>query len=359
MSVKAILTEQQKSYTKAEEDLLLATKQNTLTFDDLPTSGSVNPVKSDGIFKSRVPMNGMGKNLLDNWYFVGGGSQLGDGVFPINQRGQTQYSGSGKHFDRWGFGAAGGALELLASGVKITVTSGSQSFAQTLSMPNAALYGRTVTVSALTTGGDLYYETGTLPVSAPSSTTTYISKTIPNAGSLSVLYAASTSRFTVGIANSSSSSQSVTIAAMKLEFGTEQTLCHQANGAWVLNEIPDYGEELRKCQRYMIALTPMTDTYGFIGFALGNNNAALGADAIISLPTTMIKGSPTVSISGDWILYDRTVGTSLTITSMDYLRLTQNALCVIVKASGVVSGRMYEVMTDNDSTAKLIISCET
>ena len=26
------------------------------------------------------------RNLLDNAYFVGGGSQLGDGVFPINQR---------------------------------------------------------------------------------------------------------------------------------------------------------------------------------------------------------------------------------------------------------------------------------
>ena len=32
MSVNGILTGQQKSYTKAEEDALLATKQNTLTF---------------------------------------------------------------------------------------------------------------------------------------------------------------------------------------------------------------------------------------------------------------------------------------------------------------------------------------
>ena len=39
--------------------------------------------------------------------------------------------------------------------------------------------------------------------------------------------------------------------SVKLELGTQQTLAHQdANGAWVLNEIPDYGEQLRKCQRY-------------------------------------------------------------------------------------------------------------
>lgn len=49
MSVKAILTEQQKSYTKAEEDALLATKQNTLTFDTTPTASSTNPVTSGGI----------------------------------------------------------------------------------------------------------------------------------------------------------------------------------------------------------------------------------------------------------------------------------------------------------------------
>lgn len=34
------------------------------------------------------------RNLLDNWYFVGGGSQQGGGQFPINQRGETSYSTS-------------------------------------------------------------------------------------------------------------------------------------------------------------------------------------------------------------------------------------------------------------------------
>jgi hypothetical protein len=43
----------------------------------------------------------------------------------------------------------------------------------------------------------------------------------------------------------------MTVKAVKLELGSVQTLAHQdANGAWVLNEIPDYGEQLRRCQRY-------------------------------------------------------------------------------------------------------------
>lgn len=42
-----------------------------------------------------------------------------------------------------------------------------------------------------------------------------------------------------------------TVKAVKLELGSVQTLAHQdANGAWVLNEIPDHGEQLRRCQRY-------------------------------------------------------------------------------------------------------------
>ena len=38
----------------------------------------------------------------------------------------------------------------------------------------------------------------------------------------------------------------------KLELGSVQTLAHQdSSGAWVLNEIPDYAEQLRRCQRYL------------------------------------------------------------------------------------------------------------
>ena len=41
-----------------------------------------------------------------------------------------------------------------------------------------------------------------------------------------------------------------TISAVKIELGDQQTLAHQENGVWVLNEIPNYGEQLARCQRY-------------------------------------------------------------------------------------------------------------
>lgn len=39
-------------YTKAEIDVLLAQKQNVLTFDSVPTENSSNPVTSDGIYEA-------------------------------------------------------------------------------------------------------------------------------------------------------------------------------------------------------------------------------------------------------------------------------------------------------------------
>ena len=41
-----------------------------------------------------------------------------------------------------------------------------------------------------------------------------------------------------------------TVHAAKIELGSTQTLAHQEGDRWVLNEIPDYGEQLRRCQRY-------------------------------------------------------------------------------------------------------------
>lgn len=43
------------------------------------------------------------------------------------------------------------------------------------------------------------------------------------------------------------------IKAAKLELGPTQTLAHREGDKWVLNEIPDYGEQLRRCQRYCFA----------------------------------------------------------------------------------------------------------
>lgn len=47
-----------------------------------------------------------------------------------------------------------------------------------------------------------------------------------------------------------SRTDNVKVRAVGLELGTQQTLAHKEYGVWVLNEIPDYWEQLRRCQRY-------------------------------------------------------------------------------------------------------------
>ena len=56
-----------------------------------------------------------------------------------------------------------------------------------------------------------------------------------------------------------SSGGSATIQAIKVEYGTQQTLAHLEGNTWVLNEMPDYNEELIKCETNQTA--PLTDTY--------------------------------------------------------------------------------------------------
>lgn len=85
------------------------------------------------------------------------------------------------------------------------------------------------------------------------------------------------------------------ILAIKLELGTTQTLAHKENGVWVLNEIPDYGEQLRRCQRYYYqtwtGASPKTDK-GYIGFNAGTNNST---PDVFRPPVTM-RTTPSVTV---------------------------------------------------------------
>ena len=154
--------------------------------ENISISGSVIATKA-------FPCN---PNLLDNWYFGN----------PVNQRGASgTISRLGYFFDRWKL--VSGSVAINSGGIVLNGT-----IAQVLEY--AA--GQTVTATVLTPDG----VTDVTPV-----------------------YDDETKTFTV-------TTQGKTIRAVKLELGTQQTLAHQENGAWGLNEIPDYGVQLRRCQRY-------------------------------------------------------------------------------------------------------------
>lgn len=167
-------------------------------------------------------------NLLDNWYFGN----------PVNQRGQTSYSANGYTIDRWhtGHNTSYGTLTIDKTIGCVTLShaddGGFVDFVQYLENPPTEI----VTLSVLMLSGNLYSATGTLGNISLDADEIYI-----RSGELnSVVLRCKTGK-------------TISMIAAKLELGSQQTLAHQdADGNWVLNEIPDYGEQLRRCQRYSV-----------------------------------------------------------------------------------------------------------
>ena len=171
-------------------------------------------------------------NLLDNWYFRYGeainNNYTNNNTFPINQRGQRSYSTTNAYsIDRW------------------KLTSGSVSIGQYGITLNGTIVqilensiGQAVTCTALL------------------SDNTIISPT----------YDDTTKTLTITATNK-------TIIAVKLEIGSEQTLVHSENNTWVLNEIPDYAEQLAKCQRFLW-VPDSSARYSIYGFGIANSTTS-------------------------------------------------------------------------------------
>ena len=172
-------------------------------------------------------------NLLDNWYFA----------YPVNQRNVSgTIDAVGYFLDRWKL--VSGSVTIGSNGITLNGT-----IAQILE----TAVGTDVTASALTTEG--------VAVASYDNN----SKTISLTGT------------------------GQTFVAAKLELCSTQTLAHQENGVWVLNEIPNYGEQLARCQRYfcrMYCKCPPKNS----GAASENQNGGF-----ISFPVTM-RTNPTGSL---------------------------------------------------------------
>ena len=192
------------------------------------------------------------ENLLDNWYFVGGGSQQGGGQFPINQRRQTSYTGTaGYGIDRWTV-TKNTSLGIIQNGITLSDASstGTVSLIQYVN-PISKYYGKTVTFSALIESYVLYSVTASI---SEGFINTFIP--VPAIGNMLIGNASSNGCLYVRFgANSFPSGQSATILAAKLELGTRSTLARLVDGKWVLNDPPpNFQQELAKCQRYLVPL---------------------------------------------------------------------------------------------------------
>ena len=219
---------------------------------EVSDAGHVHPTDT-----SRAPVYGLGHNLLDNWYFVGGGSQQGGGKLPINQRGMTTYTGNGYHLDRW-INYNNPTLTVAANGVTVSA-SNAAGYANLMrqSIADPAKYrGVTLTASAMIedSTADVYLtiNDGVAHASGRSVAGTNLLKVTWTVGDSASALSVNMHNWTAG------ANPSFRLIAAKLEIGTEQTLAHQEGGSWVLNEIPNYEAELLKCQT---STADSTDNY--------------------------------------------------------------------------------------------------
>lgn len=156
------------------------------------------------------------------------------------------YTGAGYGIDRWSiiYNPNNAAILIDNTGIKLAETA-PIIWAQSLPAELSSYYnGKIVTLSALLSDGNLIALTTEFPISGQSQQA--------SASGISI-YIISAAQSADGYAKFGVifGAENASIIAAKLELGSQQTLAHQdADGNWVLNEIPDYGEQLARCQRY-------------------------------------------------------------------------------------------------------------
>lgn len=271
-----------------------------------PYTAGENISISGSVIATKVqPCN---RNLLDNWYFGN----------PVNQRDVSgTISSAGYFLDRWKL--VNGSVTISADGITLNGT-----MQQVL---ETAPVG-TVTASAMTQAG--------------------VGEVVPT-------YDSASKTVTV-------TADGKKLVAVKLEIGPQQTLAHQEDGVWVLNEIPDYGEELTKCMRYLQVLAAPYDTSGN-GVAIGyaNNTVDLWVPIPLAVPMR-ISPTPAIHTGGAALLkVGKTSGSPKDVTRVTggWAMQTGGACSMrslIFTSSGLTAGETYALFMRQG--AQIVLSAE-
>lgn len=203
-------------------------KYNTLSWTEAGTTDKAYPVIGYSGQDPLIAVNGTN-------YIVGKSAQV------------PGYCTTGYTVDRWKFTTDGGNVAISNGYLDIYSPKQYGSYLEQKIDPELAkaLAGKTVTFSVLAADGDTAFSTNMNKngsyvdsFTIKPNTVSYKTWTFPT-DSTDILF-----NFAGNAAGH------VRPIAVKLELGSTQTLAHKENEKWVLNEIPDFGEQLRRCQRY-------------------------------------------------------------------------------------------------------------
>lgn len=269
-------------------------------------------------------------NLQDNWYFGN----------PVNQRGQTSYTGLGYGIDRWM--SAGNSLTVLVQNNCLKLVSPTENYQGFFHrLEPKSLLGKEVTFSVLArriaqgeshpyitvmTGNNNFSGWDEIKAGNEyqlSFCTVTLSKEEPSEGFFAVDI--------VGMIGSQ-----VEILASKLELGSQQTLAHKEYGEWVQNEIPKFGDQLAECQRYAVRIGN-AGAYQILGTGVAPN--ANICALVVPLPVEM-RTTPVATLNGR-IALTNAAGVNIYCTNVTVSSLGVGAIELACTASGLSPSAAY------------------
>ena len=234
------------------------------------------------------------------WITIGGTQYLVSAPSDSVVRG---YVGAGYTVDRWKLVESAHVVTIEAGSITLRKPANTADFVYAQYFEGATLEflrGKTATISVMDSNGNVYSKTLLIPASGMfDSDNLYIGDNW-----WIDLIVLPSGDFYIRFVSITKAETTLGIQAAKLELGSQQTLAHQdADGNWVLNEVPDYGEQLRRCQRYFVRINNVyasgqvaSNNTSFVDFAMPvplrtnpvltvRSKGALSSDGIIIAPS--------------------------------------------------------------------------
>lgn len=288
-------------------------------------------------------------NLFDNAYFLR----------PVNQRGETSYNDTFVYtVDRW---QTGEHMQVDVGAGGITLTGNSNITQSYLFQRIERLFVAQYTISIL-------FEGNTSIVALTNNATdrgiVQIASTESDAGLLSLTW-----RQDVEVDQSQGYFRincpgRAKILAAKLELGPTQTLAHKEGDKWVLNEVPDYGEQLRRCQRYQFEVFDRTFAgQGYLAQVKAIDSTQ--AYGVLPTPVTMREdGIPALVTDcsaanpyGAFGIYSTGYSSGIgMIAGLSLFSKVQNGVILRAVGSNFVAGNDYQIWVDNQNAHQFLLN---
>ena len=254
-------------------------------------------------------------NLLDNPWFT------------VNQRGQTTYSTANAYtVDRWKFDDPYMTLDVNDDGT-ITLAEtvdGDRDISQYFEDDIlASLLNKTLTASILFQDGQLFSITFNVPSTV---LTTWFNLDIPSKKMRIFMSPAyEKMRFSIRLYGIGSHA----IKAVKLEVGSISTLASDT--------LPNYQQELAKCQRYFVRYLNNASTSANIGSGIAYDDTVFTCVLPLSVP---MRAIPTFSMYGVNVSNERSI---FTISNVAVKNMVANTVNLEITTSNLTTGYPYYI----------------